>query len=975
MRLFFQSLVFLLFVSLCLLFSSTLSFAATTPYRSAGTVTTDGFPYTNLGNCTQTDGLTCDRGVATLFSNLYLSNFGSYSDFGIPQNATITAVHIRMTGKTSVGIYAGLFYGSSACYFLSDLWTFYGLVGSTIKTQTATTLVTPNGDPHTVQGRCVAASTLPNVFWRINYSSGDLWSASIDNFEVAFDYTVPPQPTKTPVIFIPGIGGSGLKARSDTQWSEDNGHGGTYIHSYNKDETVWVNTLEAAKPGDDDYFDVLRMKPDGTSQADIGINGEVLSAYQPAIDFFIAHGYELNKSLFVFPYDWRQDVANTVSLLDEKINVVKQQTGTAQVSIVAHSMGGLVARNYIADPTRAHNVKQLFTLGTPHLGAVDSLKTNIYGDCLTDAKLEASPYCIGIPPLETKDVVHNMISGYELTPSQTYFTFYTGDTARPYAFSDQRDMDGNGVTGPLNYDETKELLTNLGENTSLFGPSEALHALDTQLAITNGVTVTNIAGSGMPTLGQIIEKNLIDFLGVAIPQKDMQMIDGDGTVPLYSAFLIDPERGHSLLGNATIYYTKQTHGDLVTAGPALNLVLNKLEGSTALPTGVATEPYTLNGTLLSVHSPVMLDVYDANGNHTGPTEGSFEEGIPSSIYTTLDDAKFVFLPQEGTYHVRFTAAGEGSFDFKIRKFEHDRNTETLRYAEVPLQRQTRGETNVTTTLTDSPILSMDEDGDGTFDQEVNVTTQVLGTANEDSNPPQSTVTLQGTQGHASWFTGPVTVTLSATDDASGVSKILYTADNGQTTTLYTRPFALTADGITTLKFRAVDLAGNEEVPQEKTIRIDKTPPEATMKYNTTGELVVVGNDATQTTTTILPSETKQYRIEDEAGNTLMLSLEERETNNSKGVSVLSLLYNNQQPFFPDENIYKLTYQGKIGNGIIQDQLFQVGENQVKISYNKEKDQSTIITSSADSKKTKEVENGLIRLFLTTYQGNLLEDKQ
>jgi hypothetical protein len=38
------------------------SAAKTTPYKSAGTITTDGNPsYTNLSNCSVTDGFTCDR--------------------------------------------------------------------------------------------------------------------------------------------------------------------------------------------------------------------------------------------------------------------------------------------------------------------------------------------------------------------------------------------------------------------------------------------------------------------------------------------------------------------------------------------------------------------------------------------------------------------------------------------------------------------------------------------------------------------------------------------------------------------------------------------------------------------------------------------------------------------------------------------------------------------------------------------------
>jgi len=113
------------------------------------------------------------------------------------------------------------------------------------------------------------------------------------------------QPTKTPLIFIPGIGGSELKVVEDTIWNKDNGHGGTYNRAYAKDEKVWVNEGEAANPGDDDYFDILRMKPDGqTPEANLGLTGNMYAgAYQSAVNFFTANGYTLDKDLFVFPYD------------------------------------------------------------------------------------------------------------------------------------------------------------------------------------------------------------------------------------------------------------------------------------------------------------------------------------------------------------------------------------------------------------------------------------------------------------------------------------------------------------------------------------------------------------------------------------------------------------------------------------------------------------------------------------------------
>ena len=52
------------------------------------------------------------------------------------------------------------------------------------------------------------------------------------------------------------------------------------------------------------------------------------------------------------------------------INKVLQQTGQEKVILVCHSMGGLVARKYLADHPADHRVEKLVLLSTPNLGSV-----------------------------------------------------------------------------------------------------------------------------------------------------------------------------------------------------------------------------------------------------------------------------------------------------------------------------------------------------------------------------------------------------------------------------------------------------------------------------------------------------------------------------------------------------------------------------------------------------------------------------
>ncbi|MDO8619419.1 MAG: hypothetical protein Q7R49_05785, partial [Candidatus Daviesbacteria bacterium] len=103
-------------------------------------------------------------------------------------------------------------------------------------------------------------------------------SVKADLYFTLINNALPPPPPKLPVIFIPGIGGSEFKATQDIVWSATDGHGGTYSHGYANNEKIWVNQDEAASLGNDDYFDVLRLKTDGvTSEADLSLTGNLTS--------------------------------------------------------------------------------------------------------------------------------------------------------------------------------------------------------------------------------------------------------------------------------------------------------------------------------------------------------------------------------------------------------------------------------------------------------------------------------------------------------------------------------------------------------------------------------------------------------------------------------------------------------------------------------------------------------------------------
>ncbi len=105
--------------------------------------------------------------------------------------------------------------------------------------------------------------------------------------------------------------------------------------------------------------------------------------------------------------------------------------------------------------------------------------------------------------------------------------------------------------------------------------------------------------------------------------------------------------------------------------------------------------------------------------------------------------------------------------------------------------------------------------------------------NVDQDAPMTAAFLSGQQGTNGSYTGPVTVTLIATDidGPSDIASTSYNIDGGSTNA-YTTPFTVSVDGIHTIEFGSVDKAGNVETPRpSQTIEIDATPPVITVSAN------------------------------------------------------------------------------------------------------------------------------------------------
>ena len=84
-------------------------------------------------------------------------------------------------------------------------------------------------------------------------------------------------------------------------------------------------------------------------------------------------------------------------------------------------------------------------------------------------------------------------------------------------------------------------------------------------------------------------------------------------------------------------------------------------------------------------------------------------------------------------------------------------------------------------------------------------------------------------GQNGWFVSDVGVSLSASDNCSGVNATEYSLDGGQTWQPYTGAFTLDTEGVNVVLYRSTDAAGNAETAQSLVVQIDKSAPAVSLR--------------------------------------------------------------------------------------------------------------------------------------------------
>lgn len=472
-----------------------------------------------------------------------------------------------------------------------------------------------------------------------------------------------------------------------------------------------------------------------------------------------------------YAYDWRQsidDIVNNgtkyqdgaVSLIDTLKSLTGSASKNGKVTIIAHSNGGLLAKallKKLQDDKNAgrnnliDNVDVLILVAVPEIGAAKAVPAILHG---YDQSILGGWL---MDEVRARELGRNMISVYELLPSREYINRMS---VSPTTFIDN--LIPSNVTTKLvqafgsaidSYTEYKDFLfgaegrinptpsqTNLpiSLSQSLFTQAENLHnGIDAWIPSAS-LRVVEVAGWGLDTVASFeYYPREDDNCGVCasyiLDERPRFTSDGDKTVVVPSAQYMSSN------GSAERYWvdlfkynfdnpftrpivTGWNHANIFEVKPVSDfisqIIQKEIPNSIYLNSSVPID--NSNRLRLSIHSPVTIDAYDADGNHTGkvcPPTSDFcyaEENILNSSYLEFGEGKYLNLPEDQMSKVKLQGTDIGVFTYDSEKVLPDGASIISSFVDIPVTTQTQAEITLNQT-TGAPQLALDVTGDGITD--------------------------------------------------------------------------------------------------------------------------------------------------------------------------------------------------------------------------------------------------------------------
>ncbi len=364
----------------------------------------------------------------------------------------------------------------------------------------------------------------------------------------------------------------------------------------------------------------------------------VLHTYDNLVDTFKANGYVEGETLFTFAYDWRKSNVTTATLFAEKMESIKTICKCSHVDIVGHSMGGLVAAQYIASEGYKNDVDQLFFVATPLMGAPLAYQAWEGGEINFGNKFE-NVIMGRIFKNEAKengfktifDYIRNKpISGLqELLPTYNYLI--SGGTLLSY---------------PSGYPRNTFLENLVPKYWNVFSQTRVTTIMADDLN-QNTVSMFSVASSTKPDVWEHGEPTTV------------HVDQGDGTVPHQSIQNItEPDLKLDLVNHTLVASTSAPHIFSTLNNKKAEVVVGK--------TYNIFKNADWKVLFIKLFSPIDMQIVAPDGKRLGKdfVTGAELQEIPDAFYSgfnTDDEYAVISNPLPGTYHVQTVGTGSGSY--------------------------------------------------------------------------------------------------------------------------------------------------------------------------------------------------------------------------------------------------------------------------------------------------------------------------
>ncbi len=499
----------------------------------------------------------------------------------------------------------------------------------------------------------------------------------------------------------------------------------------------------------------------------------IFHTYDSLINSLVENGLREDVDYFTFPYNWMQDNHQSAIQLKYFIDKIKINTGADKVNIVAHSMGGIVTRDYAESSNYENDIDKIIFLGTPHLGSPSSYITWESGKVVFGSDLLTNELTNYLFAEMAKQfgynslfdfIRHKVVSVGQLLPIYDYLATSSGVLLYPNGYPRNNYLE--------RLDVNNNLLISLGIHVT--------NIITQDIETINGYKVSNDEGSDGHWEFGFPELPMIGF--------------GDGVVPNNSSTFIASQKQVILNGVG--------HREIATSATREVLVaLGINDPKTVIEETI--EKYLI----IKAYSPVDFYVIAPDGLKIGYNKngGIFNE-ITDAFYSGADSAaEFVTIPSPPDGEYRIVTLGNSSGSYKIESS----------YIDDQLNKgSTTSYEGVTKVGSEQTVITNLSKAD--FETETEI---------DDHIAPVTTASID--QSEIEYNKGPLTVTLSATDNVSGLKVTQYSYD-GSNWNDYVDPVTISENGTNTLHYRSEDNAGNVEETKTLVVKIDYTPPMITL---------------------------------------------------------------------------------------------------------------------------------------------------